>query len=284
MTAVIGGVLAVGVLTLAAAPATGVPDPLPAGWHADFGVPVAWNDTYLWFFADAFTDMGADMQPTGHSMITRNALSVDGEMLVDLLPSTADGTNYWITDATELPDGSLLVMALEERDRFDWEPPFNFELIDTDAFIVRQPDDPVSWRWATKVDDGPWGNDLTYFSDQWPLVFTKDPYTDITFAWQFDPESPLEGWLRVPTGLPPSDGAFVPVQSYNGWWGVTWRAWHTVEFWRADSLDGVWTLDHAEPTVARTHDHQLNVVDGVIWHRFNNLDGTRRPEYVRVTS
>lgn len=263
---------------------------LPAGWHADFGAPVAWDDSTLWFYADAFDRMGADLQPAPGSQFARNAVGVDGRFMRDVLPKSAAGTNFWITDAVELADGTLLVMAIEERDLLDQPPPWNFELVDTDAWIVRQPDNPVSWRFATKIDDGPWGDDAVYFSDQWPgLAFVKDPFSHQTEAVLYDPADPTAAWRPMATDLPESGGVFAPVQTADGWLGVVWGLapepdmWHVVETWRADTLEGEWSLQSTERTELRTHDHQLNVVDGVVVHRSNNLDGSRRPEYEVVT-
>lgn len=273
-----------------AGPAAEAAAQLPAGWHADFGAPVAWHDTTLWIYADAFTRIGSDMQPDAQSVITRQAVTTgSGAFLVNLLPSPASGTNYWISDAIELTDGSLLVVALEERDRFDLDPPYNFELVDTDAFIVNDPTSQWSWQYAAKqakLDDGPWGDDAVYFSDagQDPLVFARDPWTKRTVAYHFDPANPFEWGDPITTHFPASDGAFAPVHTADGWIGIAFHVWHEVEYWRADRLDGTWTLDHVEHTVLETHDHQLNVVDGYVLHRSNNLDGDRRPHYELLPS
>ena len=168
-----------------------------------------------------------------------------------------------------------------------------FVPVDTDAFVVRQPNDPESWRWATKIDDGPWIDDSVHFVDGTILAVARDQWAALTGTatelFEYDPNDPTAPWEQVTSNLPDSGAVFVPVQTDTGWWGLSWGLsatpgvmdWHTVTLWHtpADLLgtDAPWVEAADQSTELETHDHTLHVADGVVLHRSNNLDGSRRP-------
>lgn len=294
------GIVTVGTYGHTASAASVPGDQLPDGWHSDGGTPVAWNGTYVWLFDDAFDKMGADMMPAADAEIHRNAVVIDGEWIPDPLPTVGDG-GYWWQDGYEMADGSLFVLVTEFVNDWTLAPPMQFVPVDTDAFIVEDPTTIAGWWEATHIEDGPWGDDSTSFVDGTDLVVARDPWDGLFGEWhgtqlyRFDPADPVADWDAIASNLPISGAVFVPVQTAAGWWGVSWGLgvagemnWHDVTLWYtpADELgtDTPWTEWATDRTALETHYHTLVVVDGIVLWRSNNLDGSRRPEYVDVTS
>lgn len=149
----------------------------------------------------------------------------------------------------------------------------------TDAFIVDDPTDPAAWRHATHIDDGPWGDRIVTFSDQYPLAFVRDNGSFETDIYQFDPAAPTEPWTAVEADLPDTFGTFTPVQTTDGWWGMSAENWYDVSLWRAPEATGPWTRVDSFRTATRTYDHALNVIDGRVWWRWSNGEGSGRPDY-----
>lgn len=253
-------------------------DVLPVGWFADIGAPVELADgTVLWMYGDTW-------HPDGFS---RNTIIVDGQVITDAVPATASGSVYWPGDAVELPDGRLFVVMGEVADDLTASQEVRdagmaFAAVDTDAFIVTDPTSPMSWKLATKIDDGPWGEGSVYFSDQWPIAFVRQPGSFMTEAWRYDPANPTADWEQLDVSLPESFGTFTAVQTADGWWGVVASDWTRFALWHADSLDGDWEAVEGFETVGRSYDHQLNVVAGRVVHRWSNAS-PYRPAYLDVT-
>jgi hypothetical protein len=263
----------------ALAPTAGVEpagDPLPAEWVAgDFATPCAWNGTTIRLYADI---------NDGDRRFARNAVAVDGQFMIQPLVSYEPDTFYWATDCTEQADGSLLVAALEVINRHDLpQDGWQFEVVDTDMFVVRQPDEHASWTMASKlnkIDDGWWGTDQVEFSDQWPgMAFGREPHGQANRLYAFDVDDVAAG--EQASRLPSSDGPFAPVQTENGWFGYSW-SWteNTATLWHTDLLGTEWTVEEVIPYVGQTHAHGLNVVGGELVHRWSVF--TARPSFEAV--
>lgn len=281
------------VVSVTGAPTLG--EALPAGWKSDFGAPVAVDGGYIYLYGDPFTTVRVDGEDS--RVFARNAVTLpDGTFMTNAIQGTQDGDFFWPNDAVQLPDGSLLIASSVVENNPDIPCPMCFQVVDSDAFVVNNPSDEASWQWKRQYKDVPWGDDFLQFSDQWDIAFTKDQWSSLTGertqAWSYEPADPLNTFQRIETHFPESDGVFAPIQSASGWWGVTWHietnadftVWtNTVSYWYAETLDGEWTLDHQYVDDQQSHDDQLNLINGQVYHRNNNLDGDRRPHYERVT-
>ena len=116
------------------------------------------------------------------------------------------------------------------------------------------------------------------FSDQWPLAFVReDDHGFTTTVYRYDPEDPTAPWVKLDAEYPGSFGVFAPVQTDNGWSGVSWTAWYEAALWYSESALGPWTWVEGFHTEQRTYEHGLNVVDGSLIWRWSNAEGSQRP-------
>lgn len=276
---------------------------LPERWvMGDLGVPVAYQDHTMFLYADSVTVDG---------QIARSLIVVDGLEFIHPL-DTGGPDFYWLTDATELPDGSLLVAALEvctPGESYTGDEPaclngtytndgWGFVVFDTDLFVVPDGLSPASWRLAArtgKLESGWWRDaDTIEFSDQHPgMAFAANNYLDrSTYVYEFDVAEPDSG-QRLGQLPMANDTVTAPVQTDNGWHAVTYSwADNTATFWSAPAdrmLDG-WvegeTIQYTAGPEAgglrlrQTHAHGLNVVDGQVLHRWSTI--RQRPTYEEV--
>lgn len=280
-----------------------IDDALPSRWHmGDWGTPVEWQGENLYLYADPVTS-----RPDGRPQIARSLVVHGDQELIQPLDQIGNLDDfYWITDGTELPDGSLLVSALEvctpggDEYRGDWDvcreqeytdDGWGFAIVDTDMFIVNNPLEMGSWNAAYAfgdLEDGWWDNaDQIEFSDQHPgIAFRQNSYcaafgTCYTEVWEFDLDDPSRG--HKIGRLPFDSGVQVaPVQAEDGWYAVTW-SWmeNSSTIWHADDLFGEWTATKTTVyTHGQTHAHGLNVVDGEIIHRFSTM--RNRPTFISL--
>jgi len=250
------------------------PAELPSSWAGDIGAPVDWGDHTVYLYGDT-------MQPG--NFVQGTTVVVDDTTIPNALPHTVD-TFYWPGDGLELADGRLFVVAaeVEQTGTGAW----GFESVDHDGFIVDDPTVPAAWRWADRVDVGPWGNDDILFSDQGTqpdglVLTTAFTHEHGSLLFGADPAQPWAHWERyaLPEPLPASSGAFMPVQTGDGWWGVTWAIWPTmgpdtvVALWHADQAVGPYQWVRTIPNQGETYAHSLGVIDGVVFHYFSTLNG-----------
>lgn len=253
-------------LPLAVASVAG-PAQLPLAWAGDIGAPVANGDTTLYLYGDT-------MQPG--NFIQGTTVVAGDQIITNALGRTADGTFYWPGDGYTMPDGRLFVVVSEMRQTGDTA--WSFEGVDTDAFVVDDPMSPAAWRWADKIEDGPWQDASVSFQDQQPLAVTFS-HTAGSQLYSFDPAAPWESWVSLGGEFPDSHGPFVPIQTDDGWWGVSWAIWGTmsadttVALWHSDTATGPYEWVRTVPNVGETYDHNLNVIDGRVYHRFSTLNG-----------
>lgn len=244
-------------------------NPLPAEYRADGGIPVAVDDGYVWLYGDTFKPGGGMAH---NSVVTPNGI------FTSALMGTAD-TWYWPSDAVQLPDGSLFVLAgeIESTDRHS-DGLWDFRSVDTDAFIVSDPFNLMSWRLARKIDDGPWGHGRVEFLDQEPVAAMQQPGSYETDLYTYDLLDPTAPWQLFDTNLPDSFGPFAPVQTADGWWGVSW-AMNDVALWHAADPTGTWTRVDGWHQDGLTYGHGLNIVEGRALYRWSNAQGSQRVEY-----
>lgn len=247
--------------------ANAYPNPLPAEYRADGGIPVAVDQGYVWLYGDTFTP--------GGGMVHNTAMTSAGNIFTSALTGTAD-TWYWPSDAVQLPNGSLFVLAGEIESTGDglWD----FRSIDTDAFIVSDPFNLMSWRLARKVDDGPWGHGRVEFLDQEPVAAVQQPGSYETNLYTYDPLDPTALWQPFETNLPDSFGPFTPIQTNDGWWGVSW-VMNDVALWHAADPTGTWTRVDGWHVDGLTYGHGLNIVNGHVLYRWSNAQASQRVEY-----
>lgn len=276
-------IAAVALAALSLVPGAVAPDDpnlaLPARWDmGDFATPFEWGGHQFNVYADAVAD----------GMIARSLVVVDG-MTEIIHPLTApDGAFYWLTDATELPDGRLLVAALEVKNRFDLpDDGWAFEVFDTDLFVVTDPTSPQSWAVASrfgKLESGWWDLQAVEFDDLQPgLAYAKGVYCVLDGDCRTRAYSYTDVVEATVVGvLPESGGVFAPVQTADGWFGYSWD-WeaNTATLWRADGIGQEWVEQSTVGYVAQTHAHGLNVVDGRLVHRFSVIG--ERPVFEEVT-
>lgn len=239
---------------------------LPAGWRADLGIPVAYDDSYIYLYGDSIPPEGG---------MYRNAAIIDGTVIAPALADTASGHWYWPTDAIDTPAG-LFVVALEMREG-GW---LGYEPIDTDAFLVTDARNPMSWKLAVRIEDGPWGDRQVQFSDQMSFAFVRDPFGLGTTVYEFF--LPYGEWVELGGDAPDSHGVFAPVQTGDGWYGYSWEMWWSATLWRGDGPGGPWEPVEHITTPERTYDHGLNVIDGQVVYRWSNGEGDQRVHYAEV--
>jgi len=238
------------------------PVELPSAWAGDIGAPVA-PGVFLY---------GDTMQPG--NFVQGTTVIVDGEPLTNVLP--ADDTFYWPGDGFQMPDGRLFVVVSEMRQTGDTA--WSFVGVDTDAFIVDDPSSRWEWNTATKIEDGPWGAESVAFQDQYPLAVTFS-HTEGSTLWSVTSQTPWESWVPLGGEFPDSHGPFVPVQTDDGWWGVSWAIWGTmsadttVALWHSDLATGPYEWVRTVDNVGETYAHSLGVIDGVVYHYFSTLNG-----------
>lgn len=262
---------------------------LPERWRmADWGVPVDYQGETLYFYADLVTTDTA-----GKDWIARSMMTLNGLEFIHPIDVPGQESFYWVTDATELPDGSLLVASLEveNTDPATAEAGWAFAVVDTDMFIVEDALAPASWAAASvsgKIEDGWWRDgDQIEFSDQYPgLAFAMNSYCALendcrSRVVEFDVTDPTVGDTVAHT--PESSGQFAPVQTADGWVGVAWD-WdaNTATYWTTDMIGDPWV--EGETVVygdGQTHAHGLNVVNGEVVHRWSTIG--QRPSSEPVT-
>lgn len=244
-------------------------DPLPVGWRADIGIPVAYDDTYIFLYGDTIPSEGG---------LARNTAIIDETIVSPALADTTSGSWYWPTDGITLLHRELFVIALEMREGGE----LGYEVADTDAFVVSDPRSNMSWKLATKIEDGPWGAMQVQFSDQWPLAFMRDPYGLATSVYEIDPSDPTAPWVDLDGDLPDSHGVFAPIQTEGGWFGYTWTMWFEHALWVAENATGPWVEVETFTTEQRTYDHGMSVVDGELVHRWSQGEGDQRVMYETV--
>lgn len=291
------GIALASLATLGAAAPTIAPsdvpaDVLPSRWvMGDFATPVPYGDHTLYLFADPQT-----IDPvTGRNVIARSLMVVNGLEFIHPLDRVGDpNTFYWLTDATQLPDGSLLVAALEVCTP-DLEFPqdhefaqhctaeytndgWGFVVVDTDLFIVNNPLEPGSWDASVafgKLESGWWSDaDGVEFSDQYPnLAFASNGYGDKrTTMYDVDLDNPesADQLARFPMR---SDGVMAPVQTDIGWQAISYDYFaNTATRWHIDNLvSGIWqedeTVQYDIMLDGQTHGWGLNIVDGQVVER-----------------
>lgn len=253
---------------------TYTPSQLPSFWKTgDFGTPVSYKGYTLYFYAD----------PAFEGGLARSLMVVNGIEFIHPIKTDGQDTFYWITDAVEQADGSLLVAAIEVKNRFDMaNDGWAFEIVDTDLFVVQDALNPASWEQAIKLESGWWdGNSgaSVEFSDQYPgMAFVKDAWCTLfngdcrTSILQYDIND-IASSERVGYG-PVSGMAFAPVQTENGWYGVSWDYLaNTSTLWTTDAIGNEWTevevYEYDMDVDGQTHAHGLNVVDGQVIHRWS---------------
>lgn len=267
---------------------------LPERWFTgDWGTPVEWQGENLYLYADPQTTL-----PDGRSQIARSLITHNGDELIQPLDQIGVSDDfYWIVDGVELPDGKLLVSAVEvctpNGDQYngEWEECRNreytndgwgFIVVDTDFFIVNNPLEMGSWNAAYmfgNIEEGWWQNaDQIEFSDQHPgIAFAHNSYCAAfydcrTTIWEYDLEDPSQG--RQIGRLPfESSGQVAPIQTDKGWMAVSFDfLGNTSTMWYADDLMGEWTKGETTSyTHGQTHAHGLNIIDGEVVHRYSTL-------------
>lgn len=261
-----------------ASPPNSTLDPLPPEWKADGGIPVDLGDgSTLFMFGDTVIP--------GEGMVHNSATIMrDGEIETVLSHPQgllADGTDtwFWPSDAVVHPTGELLVVANEvERDVSNW---FGFSTVDTDAFVVTDPSNVMSWRLAEHVDEGWWDGYNVAFSDwehpQWAFL---RPYGERS-TYFLD--------TTMPTAAPEpffdagSDGVFQPVSWGRTFVGISWEMEGSWTLWRLDPLAVRWDEVSTTEFDGVQYGHALHIIDGRVWLKWSNGDGTQRVEYHDVT-
>lgn len=253
------------------------PNPLPVEYRADGGIPVAVDDGYVWLYGDTFKPAGGMVHNT---VVMSRSGGVGSETALNVFTSALTGTAdtwYWPSDAVQLPDGPLLVLA-GEIESTGGDGFWDFRSVDTDAFIVSDPFNLMSWKLATKVDDGPWGHGRVEFLDQEPVAAVQQPGSYETELYVYDPADITAPWQSFESDLPQSFGPFTPVQTDKGWWGVSWVI-NDVALWHADDPTGTWEWADGWHADGLTYGHGLNIVNGQVVYRWSNAQGSQRVQY-----
>ena len=248
------------VIPLAVASLVTGPAELPSAWAGDIGAPIPTDQGTVFLYGDT-------MQPG--NFVQGTTVVAGDTIITNALGRTVDDTFYWPGDGFQMSDGSLFVVMAEVRQVGDGS--YGFTGVDHDAFVVSDPTTRAGWAWADKIEDGPWGNLPTAFSDQQALAFTLDGYK--TSMWQIDTAT---SWQPIDATFPESQSPFVPVHTDDGWWGVSWAnfAGGTVAaLWHSEDAPGPYEWVRTLDTTGHTYDHSLNVIDGVVYHRFSTLNG-----------
>lgn len=251
-------------LAMIAAPAEGPTWESPV--HADVGIPVDWKGNTLFLYGDSFADDGR--------FVNSSVLLPDGEVLWQPLPAGPNGRWFWIEDAVQTDDGLLVVAGEVER---TGPGIWGFRGVDTDAFLVRDPLELMSWRFAEHIDAGWWdGHNVQFIDDTLAVVRRWDhPET-----WLYD----IDAATARPLFVGESHGIFAPVRHDGYWWGVSYDVWSgEAVLWRNLALTTEWESvaewNHG-PTV--TYLHGVAVIDDELIRYWSTLNG--RVTYEVVTS
>lgn len=174
-----------------------------------------------------------------------------------------------------MPGGRFLVLASEMRsDPTSW---FGFKVVDTDAFLVRDPTNLMSWRVAEHHDDGWWDGYNVRFvpGSSYAAVRPYGRWETRLLSLESERVGPVlmdnEYWRLG------SDGVIVPIEHDGAWWAVTWdMGTGRVTLWRSEYKDFgydfenrvVWKYERE-----KTYGHSLAVLDGKLVHYWSTVGG-----------